>query len=162
MFSRYYAICHPTQYWKTKKTNPHLEVLLSFFVALILFIPSMFVWRPEASVIRHCCLIPSENYNYNFGKPFSSVYQNGSNTWLNCFCGLNATSFEIFNISFEESDLVCPVYYQGREWIATDSAAYITYVIFRELLVAIGQPFLSISLVFLLYVIVFVSFYECP
>ena len=60
MLFRYFAICHPTEYQRTKKTlNPRIEVSLSFFLAFVIQLPYFVAY----SVVNTHCKIPRFHFN---------------------------------------------------------------------------------------------------
>ena len=60
MLFRYFAICHPTEYQRTKKTlNPRIEVTLSFFLAFVIQLPYFVAY----SVVNTHCKIPRFHFN---------------------------------------------------------------------------------------------------
>lgn len=165
---RYFAICQPTEYQRSKTTlNPRIEVLLSFFLAFTIQLPHFFA----SDVVNAHCKIPRFHFNsttdldpiiwehyplFPLDGSFDPVATENvtdliDNTpiLLNCYC-LTESGFHALqelNISVIKGSTICPHLYETLPLPGlSDSFLWITYKIFCEILVRLGPTVLLIAM----------------
>lgn len=133
LYCRYYAICQPTRYLRTRRTlNPWTEVLVSFLSAFIIVIPSCFAKNVEAT----SCIIPlGSSFNIN-NIEYTSFYPLENDTYCYCILPSKSESRNESSLFLTYPSIQC-FNVKNNEGV-TDSVIFMIYKIFLQVLVTIG------------------------
>ena len=134
IFFRYFAICQPIEYQRSKKTlNPRVEVALAFILGFIIQTPQFVANH----VVNTSCKIPLIPLNTSNSDSILVLED-----YSGCYC-LTKSGYHYFVelgiIDFRDGTALCPHLYQVVQLTGLDKRIWMAYKICCEILVRLGH-----------------------